>query len=145
MLPWLAHDSGPVWVASPLPYGSLIRYSMPVLTGAFPDPWLPPWLCDTKTNAFEQLAPKRSPVQGEVTVAEYIQDQNAIYAVIRASSNREHEEWVYSFDRNNWAPLLTTGPKSHFTQPYGQLAYVAKYGVIVAVRGTYVMRPDVGQ
>ena len=35
MLPRPAHDSGPGWVASPFPYGSFIRYSLPVLTGAF--------------------------------------------------------------------------------------------------------------
>ncbi len=29
-----AHDSGPKWVATPSPYGSLIRYSLPVLIGA---------------------------------------------------------------------------------------------------------------
>ena len=39
MLPWPAHDSGPGWFASPFPCGSFIRYSMPVLTGAFPDPF----------------------------------------------------------------------------------------------------------
>src|SRR5208337_1556457 len=38
MLPPLAHDSGLEWFATPFPYGSFIRYSMPVLTGAFPDP-----------------------------------------------------------------------------------------------------------
>ena len=32
------HDSGPVWLAGPSPYGSFIRYSMPVYPGAFPDP-----------------------------------------------------------------------------------------------------------
>ena len=38
MLPPPAHDSGLEWFAIPFPYGSFIRYSMPVLTGAFPDP-----------------------------------------------------------------------------------------------------------
>jgi hypothetical protein len=35
MLPRLAHDSGLEWFAIPFPCGSFIRYSMPVLTGAF--------------------------------------------------------------------------------------------------------------
>jgi len=39
MLPWLAHDSGSGWVASPFPYGSFIRYSLPALTGAFDVPF----------------------------------------------------------------------------------------------------------
>jgi hypothetical protein len=29
------HDSGPVWFATPSPYDSFIRYTLPVLTGAF--------------------------------------------------------------------------------------------------------------
>lgn len=29
------HDSGPVWFATPSPYDSFIRYTSPVLTGAF--------------------------------------------------------------------------------------------------------------
>jgi len=29
-----AHDSGPVWLAGPSPYGSFIHYSLPILTGA---------------------------------------------------------------------------------------------------------------
>src|SRR5208337_1775921 len=30
-----AHDSGPVWLAGPSPYGSFIHYSLPAFTGAF--------------------------------------------------------------------------------------------------------------
>ena len=33
-LPTYPHDSGPVWFARPSLYGSCIRYSLPVLTGA---------------------------------------------------------------------------------------------------------------
>ena len=36
-----AHDSGPVWVATPSPYDSSIRYTSPVLTGARTPPWTP--------------------------------------------------------------------------------------------------------
>jgi len=39
-LPSRTHDSGPVWLAGPSPYGSLIRYSMPV-NRRFPDPKSP--------------------------------------------------------------------------------------------------------
>ena len=42
VLPPPAHDSGLVWIARPLPYGSFIRYSPPVFTGAFFDPEAPP-------------------------------------------------------------------------------------------------------
>ena len=43
VLPWLAHDSGSGRVASPFPYDSFIRYSMPVLPGAFSDPFFDPF------------------------------------------------------------------------------------------------------
>jgi len=43
MLPWLAHDSGSGWFAIPFLCGSFIRYSLPVLTGAFSDPFSPPF------------------------------------------------------------------------------------------------------
>src|SRR5262249_31731001 len=33
----LAHDSGPRWCATPFLCGSLIRYSLPLYPGAFPD------------------------------------------------------------------------------------------------------------
>jgi hypothetical protein len=29
------HDPGPVWIATPSPYGTFIHYTLPVLTGAF--------------------------------------------------------------------------------------------------------------
>ena len=35
-LPSRTHDSGPVWLAGPSPYGTLIRYAMPV-SRRFPD------------------------------------------------------------------------------------------------------------
>ncbi len=54
MLPWPAHDSGPGRVASPFPYGSFIRYSLPVLTGAFPDPFVFP-----RRRGMTTLVPER--------------------------------------------------------------------------------------
>ncbi len=39
LVPMPAHDSGLERFATPFPCGSFIRYSMPVLTGAFPDPF----------------------------------------------------------------------------------------------------------
>ena len=54
-------------------------------------------------------------------------------------------EWVYSLKHNIWAPLPTGGAKIRFTGPYGQVVYVARYGVLVQPRPpTAVMRPDVG-
>jgi hypothetical protein len=41
VLPWLAHDSGLEWFANPFPCGSFIRYSLPVLTGVFANPFMP--------------------------------------------------------------------------------------------------------
>ena len=42
VLPPPAHDSGLERFATPFPCGSFIRYSLPALTGGFPDPILPP-------------------------------------------------------------------------------------------------------
>ena len=41
MLPQPAHDSGLERFATPSPYGSFIRYSLPAFTGAFSDPGFP--------------------------------------------------------------------------------------------------------
>jgi hypothetical protein len=71
-----AHDSGPKWCATPFLCGSLIRYSMPVYPGAFPDPlFAPPQASLSETKAsdksrlkyfqisakgWDQFAPSRS-------------------------------------------------------------------------------------
>ena len=75
--------------------------------------------------------------------AEYVPEQNAVYTVlfVQKGKQRSQEEWIYSFDRNDWAKLTTKGKKA-FCRPYNQVAYVPRYGVLVNVRGTSIMRPD---
>ena len=50
-----AHDSGPKWCATPFLCGSLIRYSMPVYPGAFPDPFLFPPIALLSEKLFDLL------------------------------------------------------------------------------------------
>jgi len=97
------------------------------------------WVYGVKGNRMIDLKPKRQPPGGASTV-EYINDQKAVFAII----NRK-DPWVYSFERNTWAPLATTGP-IRYTGPYGQAVYSAKYGVLVSPRPpTTIMRPDVSK
>jgi hypothetical protein len=102
------------------------------------------WLFDIETATFKNLEPKRQPPSGDVRVAEYIDGQNAVLAVItnRAKKKRA-EHWVYSFKKNTWAPMKYNGKAAGVSGPYGQLAYVAKYGVFVNLPRAQVMRPDV--
>ena len=94
---------------------------------------------DVKTNRFIDLKPKRLP-PGLASTVEYLNDQKVVFAII----NRKGP-WVYSFERNTWAPLPTAGP-IRYTAPYGQVVYSAKYGVLVSPRPpTTIMRPDVGK
>jgi len=99
------------------------------------------WVYDVKTNAFANLKPRRHP-PGSPRTVEYLDGQNAVFAVIGAG-----EQWVYSLRLNTWAPLaLETDSAMGFAAPYAQVVYSAKYGVLVNVgsssRGTAVMRPD---
>jgi len=111
------------------------------------DPKKPPmkqvtWLYDTKENKFTELAPAHTPPAGRVQVVEHVEDQKCVLAVI------DNQQWVYSFDKNDWAqlPLNADGGKMAVQGPYGQLVWVAKYGVFVNFTGgTWVMRPDFSQ
>ena len=73
-------------------------------------------------------------------MVEYVESQKCTLAFIGGG------QWVYSFDRNDWAELpvaVDGGGKMEVSGPYGQLVWVAKYGVFVNFFGsTWVMRPD---
>jgi hypothetical protein len=111
------------------------------------DPKKPPmkqvtWLYDTRENKFAELAPAHTPPAGGVQVVEYVESQKCALAVIGG------RQWVYSFEKNDWAelPLTAEGGKMGVEGPYGQLVWVAKYGVFVNLAGgTWVMRPDFSQ
>jgi len=100
------------------------------------------WVYDVKSNRFKNMNPQRSPSAGGVTLAEYVPGQDMVYVVMSIKGG--YEEWVYSYERNDWAQLKTIGDKRQrmFSRPYSQLAYVPRYGVVVSVRGTQIMRPD---
>lgn len=98
---------------------------------------------DIAGNKFIDLQPKRQPPGIAAGVA-YLEGQNAVLASIDCGA-RKFEQWVYSFEKNDWAPLpLAADPGFAFQAPYTQMDYVAKYGVLVNFAGrTFVMRPDV--
>jgi len=102
------------------------------------------WVYDIASNRFIDLRPKRQPtVADEPGTVECLEGQDAVFAAIGRD-----QQWVYSFQRNTWAPLpLQSDSKFGFDRVYTQLVYVAKYGILVSVgaasRGTAVMRPEV--
>jgi hypothetical protein len=99
------------------------------------------WVYDIGENRFIDLKPARLPPADPRTV-EYVAEQKAVLAIVG-----QGEPWVYSLERNTWAPLpLESDEEIGFARPYGQMVYVARYGVMVntgsASRGVAVMRPD---
>jgi len=97
------------------------------------------WVYDIKKNRFIDLKPKRQP-PGQVGTVLYLQDQNAVFA----PAGRDRQ-WVYSFDKNTWAPLAVKGELSRFDPVYAQTVYVPEYGVLVNLPKTEIMRPDVSE
>jgi hypothetical protein len=112
------------------------------------------WTYDIETETWKNLQAKNTPPPGPAprewatpNVVEYVQGQDAVWAVIQTDWQQQNQ-WVYSFQRNAWAPLpLECDAKPCFQTPYGQVVYDAKHGVLVAVPhgGTAVMRPDFSQ
>lgn len=110
------------------------------------------WVYDIKENRFTNLRPKRQPGEdrlkaglqaGEPRTVEYIESQKCVFAAIGRD-----EQWVYSFERNTWAPLplKAEGERFGFQNPYAQLVWVARHGVLVNFAGaTSVLRPDFSQ
>jgi len=88
---------------------------------------------------------KESPFNGPggTELAEYIEGQDAVWCVLRNRNMKKRTEyWVYWFKRNAWTCMTEEG--ASIGGPYGQAAYVARYGVLVAVpKRTRVMRVDV--
>jgi len=97
------------------------------------------WVYDVEANRFIDLKPERQP-PGQVGTVLHLQDQNAVFAP--AGGDRQ---WVYSFDRNTWAPLPVQGELSRFDPVYAQTVYVPEYGVLVNLPKTEIMRPEVGR
>jgi hypothetical protein len=94
-------------------------------------------------NKFSELPAKRTPPLKSVQAVEYCEAQKCLLAIIN------NQQWVYSFDKGDWAelPMKTeSGGKMGFQEPYGQMVWVAKYGVFVSFCGdTRLMRPDFSQ
>jgi len=100
------------------------------------------FLYDFKENKFSELPAKRTPPVRAIQVVEYCEAQKCLLAVLGG------EQWVYSFEKGDWAQmeLKAEGGKMGFQGPYGQMVWVAKYGVFANFCGnTWVMRPDFSQ
>ena len=97
---------------------------------------------DVKAGTFSELPAKKTPPVRAVQVVEYCEAQKCLFAMIG------NQQWVYSFEKGDWAelPLASEPGGVKFQSPYGQLVWVAKYGVFVNFAGsTWVMRPDFSQ
>jgi len=100
------------------------------------------WVYDLQANRFTNLHAKNQPV-GEPRTVLYLDGQDAVFALI----GKACEQWVYSFKHNAWAPLplrLSGEGTIRFARPYAQTVYVAKYGILVNLPRTEIMRPDAG-
>ena len=101
------------------------------------------WVYDIKSNRFIDLKPKHE-LPGLPCVIDYCPEQKAALAIIAVGGKDEH--WVYSFEKNDWGKLevAVEGGAVRFQKPYGQMVYVAKYGVFVNIphSGTQLLRPD---
>ncbi|MEX0701519.1 MAG: kelch repeat-containing protein [Planctomycetales bacterium] len=97
------------------------------------------WLYDIAANEFRRLNPANEPSAAKQLTVEYLLGQNAVFALV------ERKQWVYSFARNQWAelPVRSNGREVRFAGPYAQCVYSAKYGVLVNLPATQLMRPDV--
>ncbi len=102
------------------------------------------WVYDVKANKFIDLQPKRA-LPGVPLVVEYVQPAKCVLGIFRIDG--KDEQWVYSLEKNAWAPLeiKTDTGKIVFQSPYGQMVWVQKFGVLMNYHprsGTSLMRPD---
>ena len=100
------------------------------------------WVFDLKDRRFVDLKPPHQP-PADPRVVEYVDSQKCVLAVVGKG-----EQWVYSLEKNDWAPvaLKVEGGRFGSQTPYTQMVWAAKYGVLVNLCGaTYVMRPDFSQ
>ena len=100
------------------------------------------WIYDIADNKFTKLSPKRQPPAAQLGTVGYMPDQKAVFAVF--PNLKGDEMWVYSLEKNDWAPLPLTG-KVKFQHVYTQTLYAAKYGVVINLPGVEIMRPDVNK
>jgi RNA polymerase sigma factor (sigma-70 family) len=102
------------------------------------------WLYEVQKNTWKDLQATGAPVNGgrPSPVVRYIPGQDAVFAYMSGASRKPGTQCFYSFKRNAWTAVPHKGARVGFGSPYGQVEYVAKYGVLVACVGTKVMRPD---
>jgi len=104
------------------------------------------WKYSIRENRFSRIASPRLPPAGRMPTLEYIRGQGVLFAVVQPEgrSKREQEQWVYRLDQNTWEPLPFKGERPVLQTPYGQMAYVPDFGVLINVaKKTVAMRIDV--
>jgi hypothetical protein len=103
------------------------------------------WTYDFTTNRFTQLHAKNHPPGDPLTVL-FFEGQDAVFALMKESGEDPPKPWIFCLKRNAWALLPTRSEDDvHFQRPYAQTVYSAKYGVLVNLPGTEIMRPDVSK
>jgi hypothetical protein len=105
------------------------------------------WRYDIKDNRFTAIECKKLPPPGRMPTLEYIAGKKALFAVIQpeGKSNRQQEQWIYRLDENRWEQLPLKGVTPVLQTPYGQMAYVPRYSVLINVaKVTTAMRVDLG-
>ncbi|WP_207060990.1 kelch repeat-containing protein [Motiliproteus sp. SC1-56] len=96
------------------------------------------WIYDISENRFSNLKTTGSP-SGQPAVVVYLEGQNAVFA----ASQSPKEEWLFSLQHLEWKKLPTASKAVRIQEPYGQMVYASRYGVLINVRKrTSVMRID---
>ncbi|MFW6107992.1 MAG: Kelch repeat-containing protein [bacterium] len=100
-----------------------------------------PYAYDVKTNTWQKLESKNTPAPARPLIVCYLDGQDAVWACLARKWGRQRKNYFYSLKTGAWTEIEGEAPGVAY--PYGQVVYVRKFGVLVNVAATKVMRPDV--
>jgi hypothetical protein len=106
------------------------------------------WRYDIQENRFAVIDCPKLPPSGRMPTLEYLAGQDAMFAVVQpeGKSRQQQEQWIYRINKDLWQRLPLKGATPTLQTPYGQMAYVPHYGVLVNVaKETMAMRIDQSQ
>ncbi len=104
------------------------------------------WRYDIAANRFAAVDCAPLPPKGRMPTLEYIAGQNALFAVVQpeGASRKQQEQWIYRTGEHRWHRLPIEGVSPVLQTPYGQMAYVPRYGVLInAAKYLTAMRVDI--